>query len=422
MRRFSQDSGATPVRGEENRRSRLRSSAKSPISWPVATVLMGIFLLAAACRPASRTTVGESPVTFLSGGGSEGFERVLEPRLFDLPLDHGAHEAFQIEWWYLTGNLADPQQRRFGFELTFFRIGLEGKEGKASEGLSGRNSRWATDQLYMAHFAVTDVRAREFHAFERLTRGGLDLAGVRAFPLRVWNESWSLEAHPPVGASDPFPLKLVAGDRDGEMGEVSIELELMPKKPLVLQGDRGFSRKGPEPGNASYYLQYPRLEAIGNLTLGESRFEVSGLAWMDHEWSTSVLGAELVGWDWFALQLDDGRDLMVYQLRGRDGKATAASQGTIIDSDGKVVRLSSQDFDLRVTDHWRSSYSAATYPSGWRLRIPSQLIDLAITPVIEDQELRLSTTYWEGAVVVESTAQDLLGRGYVELVGYVAKE
>jgi len=216
-----------------------------------------------------------------------GFTRALAPRPLSFPSDHGPHPDFGTEWWYYTGNLRTAAGRHVGFQLTFFRIAL-------APGAVVRASAWATRQLYVAHFAVSDVAGGRFHAFSRGSREALGLAGASASPFRVWIEDWSAEG-------DGSSARLRASD-----GAVALDLELSAAKPVVAQGDRGLSRKGPEPGNASFYYSFTRMPARGIVRLGRETLEVSGEAWMDREWSTSALGSGVEGWDWFALQLDDG--------------------------------------------------------------------------------------------------------------------
>jgi predicted secreted hydrolase len=263
----------------------------------------------------------------------------------------------------------------------------------------------------MAHFALTDTAGRRFSAASRLAREALGLGGAQARPFRVWLEDWSAEAEAPGG----FPVRLRAAD-----GSVAIDLVLDRGKPVALQGDRGWSAKGPEPGNASYYYSFTRMPARGTVTVQGEALAVSGEAWMDREWSTSALGADLVGWDWFALQLDDGRDLMVYRLRRRDGSADPHSAGTLISADGATRPLSRDDVAVEVVDHWTSPATGARYPSRWRLVIAGADLRLDIAPRLADQELDVGTRYWEGAVRVEGSAggAPVGGHGYVELVGY----
>jgi predicted secreted hydrolase len=330
-----------------------------------------------------------------------GFARAMAPRPFDFPADHGPHPDFRTEWWYYTGNLQTADRRHFGFQLTFFRVALAPTE-------QPRASAWATRQLYFAHFAVTDTAASRFHAFSRTGRGALGMAGAEAVPFRVWIDGWSAEG---AGASP----RLRASD-----GDVAIDLELSATKPVVLQGERGLSRKGPEPGNASFYYSFTRMPARGVVRLGAETLTVAGEAWMDREWSTSGLGADVQGWDWFAVQLDDGRELMVYLLRRRDGTVDPFSAGSLVASDGAVRPLGAGDVRVETLAHWSSPRSGVRYPARWRLTVPSAELRLDIEPRLADQELRVNTRYWEGAVAVTGMAGawSIRGHGYVELVGY----
>ena len=330
-----------------------------------------------------------------------GFARAMAPRPFEFPADHGPHPDFRTEWWYYTGNLQTADRRHFGFQLTFFRVALAPTE-------QPRASAWATRQLYFAHFAVTDTAASRFRAFSRTGRGALGMAGAEAAPFRVWIDGWSAEG---AGASP----RLRASD-----GDVAIDLELSATKPVVLQGERGLSRKGPEPDNASFYYSFTRMPARGVVRLGAETLAVSGEAWMDREWSTSGLGADVQGWDWFAVQLDDGRELMVYVLRRRDGTVDPFSAGSLVAPDGAVRALGAGDVRVETLAHWSSPRSGVRYPARWRLTVPSAELRLDIEPRLPDQELRVNTRYWEGAVAVTGMAGawSIRGHGYVELVGY----
>ena len=343
----------------------------------------------------------------LGSGDLDGFARALAPRPFSFPADLGPHPEFRTEWWYYTGNLESADRRHVGFQLTFFRTALAPPERVAVR----RASAWSASQLYLAHFALTDTAGRRFHAWSRSSRGALGLAGARAHPFRVWLEDWSATGE----ADGGLPMRLRAAE-----GDVAVDLVLAGEKPVALQGDRGLSRKGPEPGNASYYYSLTRMSARGTVRVGGASLDVSGLAWMDREWSTSALGPDLVGWDWLALQLDDGRDVMVYRLRRRDGTADPHSAGAVIAVDGATRPLVAGDVTLDVLDHWTSPRSRVRYPSRWRLAIPDAALSLEIVPRLADQELIVGTRYWEGAVRIEGTAagRPIAGRGYVELVGY----
>ena len=366
-------------------------------------------LLAALMLPcaslADETAAPESRLSeLLSGNGDAGFEKAVEPREFIFPGDHGPHPRFRNEWWYVTGNLDGDDGRRFGFELTVFRFAL-------APSLPEARSEWRSNQVYIAHFAVTDADRERFFAAERFSRGALGLAGAQASPFRVWIEDWEIAA---AGTGMPERWRLRASDPG-----FSLDLELAAAKPPVLNGDAGLSQKSAEPGNASYYYSITRWPTEGLLRLGNDEFRVSGLSWLDREWSTSALGADQLGWDWFALQLSDGSDLMFYNLRKLDGSQDEHSAGTWIDADGTSLHLERDDVVIKVTETWESP-EGGVYPSAWTLRAPGQGLDLRVRPVMADQELFTTVRYWEGAVDVEGERRGkrIDGRGYVELTGY----
>jgi predicted secreted hydrolase len=377
----------------------------------VAVVLVGLAAAAAyVTRDAALPPAGEPSLKVadaLGGGdgGAEGYTRAFEPREFHFPEDHGPHPGFRTEWWYWTGNLSTADGRDFGYQFTLFRSALApGDEAQ-------RASAWGTRQVYMGHLALSDIGGGRFHTTERFSRGALGLSGARAGPFRVWLEDWSAEA----AGDGALPMRLTA------RGEgVSLSLVLEAGKPPVLQGERGLNQRGPEPGNASYYYSLTRMPTRGQVTVDGRVYEVTGQSWMDREWSTSALGEDQVGWDWFALQLSDGSELMYYQLRRRDGTADAFSAGTLVPARGEPVRLSREDVRLEVLDTWRSPRGGAAYPARWRLAVPSRGLTLDITPALADQELPVSVRYWEGSVRLSGThaGQPVRGRGYVELTGY----
>ena len=338
------------------------------------------------------------------GGETDGYARALAPRKFSFPQDHGPHPKYRTEWWYYTGNLETQSGRHFGFQLTFFRSALAPQ-------VAARDSAWGAGQVYMAHLALTDVEHARLYAFERFSRAALGLAGAQAEPFRVWLEDWSVEGAGQKG----LPMRLRA--REGEIG---IDVSLQSMKPVVLQGDAGLSQKGPEAGNASYYYSLTRMPTHGTITVADERFQVSGTSWMDREWSTSVLGKDQVGWDWFSLQLSDGSELMFFQLRHVDGTTDAFTSGTLIRPDGQTLTLKQGAVHLEVQEHWHSPRSGADYPARWQLQIPAEHLSVEIIPYIPDQELSLSMAYWEGAVRVQGRLGEeaLQGHGYAELTGY----
>jgi predicted secreted hydrolase len=350
-----------------------------------------------------RTTRAAVSVTeALGAAATDGYARADRPRAFSFPDDHGPHPAFRTEWWYYTGNLQAAGGRHFGFQLTFFSHAL-------APGAPPGGSAWRTTRVHFAHFALTDTEGRRFHAAVRSGRPALGLSGARSHPFRVWIDDWAAES----AGSDALPMRLRAADAD-----VAIDLVLESVKPVVLHGAGGLSIKGPEAGNASYYYSLTRMPARGTVTVAGERFAAEGLAWMDREWSTSSLGPDLAGWDWFALQLDDGRDLMVYRLRRHDGAADPRSAGSLVDGRGGVRSLEAADVAVEPTGQWQSPKSGIRYPSSWRVTIGELRLD--VTPRLPDQELDVGTRYWEGAVTVRGTAgvRPVSGVGYVELVGY----
>jgi predicted secreted hydrolase len=338
------------------------------------------------------------------GGDAAGHARAFEPRTFVFPRDHRAHAEFRNEWWYLTGNLESDDGRRFGYQLTLFRTALAPDSPE-------RESAWATRQAWMAHFALTDVEAGRYHAFERFARGAIGLAGSDSTPFRVWVENWSIEA----GGSSFLPLRVRA-----QQDDIAIDLVLREGKPLVLNGDDGLSRKGEQPGNASYYYSFTRLPSTGTVTVDSQHHDVSGASWIDREWSTSALAPGVSGWDWFALQFDDSTELMVYRLRRDDGSTDPFSAGTFVDADARTVHLDARDFTIDATAQWSSPVDAARYPARWTLRVPSLDLSLDVAPVVGDQEHTASFRYWEGAVDATGSraGNDVRARGYVELTGY----
>ncbi len=370
-------------------------------------LLLSCLLLAACERGPGAPPVDQPPplAELLAGDAEAGYARATGSRDFSFPADHGPHAGYRNEWWYLTGNLDGEDGRRFGYELTLFRFLL------APEPPAGGDD-WRSHAVFVGHFAVTDVAEEAFHVAERVARGAGGLAGATSDPVRVWLYDWSLR----TGGSGEFGVnwQLVAhGD------EAGIELTLVPQRAPLLQGEGGLSQKSAEPGNASWYYSVPRLKTTGVLRVGARRHEVSGLSWLDREWSTSALAADQAGWDWFALQLDDGSDLMYYNLRRLDGSRDPYSAGSLRRADGSVVRLGADDVELEVLDRWDSP-AGGSYPSGWQLRVPGELLDLRVRPVLEAQELDTFVRYWEGAVDAYGTrgTTRIGGRGYVELTGY----
>ncbi len=369
-----------------------------------ALVLAGLIWLALlVARPAptqSQQTVGLSGLRS-SEATTAGFARALEPRDLQFPADHGPHPEYKTEWWYYTGNLASADGRRWGYQLTFFRQAL-------APPTAARTTPWATNAVYLAHFALTDVGGDQFYAFEKLGRGGaVNAAGAVADPFNVFIGDWSA-----AGSGARVDLRAAAGP-------ISLTLSLQASQPPVLHGNRGLSQKSNTPGNASYYYSFTNMASAGTITVAGQPFAVSGTTWFDHEWSTSVLDASQVGWDWFGLHLDDGRQLMLAQLRRSDGSISYAF-GSLVSAapDGalSVTPLAPADVTLTPLDTWRSPHTAVVYPARWHIQLPAYNIDTTAVPLLADQELRLTTVrYWEGAVELQGAPG---GTGYVELTGY----
>ncbi|MBI3991781.1 MAG: carotenoid 1,2-hydratase [Candidatus Lambdaproteobacteria bacterium] len=345
-----------------------------------------------------------------SGAAAGGVQQAVGTREWAFPRDHGQHPAYRLEWWYYTGNLRGADGRRFGFQVTFFRRSLH-------RGAAPRSSAWAVESLYLAHIALSDIGRRRFFHESRMARDSLELAGAARDAHRVWLEPWRAT---PL-ADDPHGVAL---DVDGEA--FGLHLRLRALRPPLLHGQGGLDQKGPAPGQASWYYSLPRLEVTGRLSLEGAGSAVEGLAWMDHEFGSGQLGAELAGWDWFALQLSDGSDLMLYRLRRRDGSAGPFSGGTLLAPDGTATRFALGDAgqSLLPGDWWRSPASGGRYPLTWQIDLPRWAIRLSVRPAFETQELTAGPgvpfPYWEGAVTVEGTLRGaaVKGTGYMELTGY----
>jgi predicted secreted hydrolase len=358
-------------------------------------------------RATSAETGRFSIATALGAGDPteiEGFARVLEPRTLLFPEDHGPHPAFKTEWWYWIGNLETGDGRRFGYQLTFFRSALTAPPEIPEPAPPTESTNWATRQLYMAHLAISDIDGNGLRSFERLSRGAAGLASAQPRPFKVWLDDWSVEASE---SGEAWTMRAAEGP-------IGLELTLESGKPRVLHGDRGFSRKGSAPGAASQYYSRTRMPTRGRLQVNGTTLDVAGTSWFDHEWSTSLLAPDEVGWDWLGAQLEDGRELMFFRLRRRDG-SSARVDGTLVTTDGSSRALDTKGSELEPQGEWTSPESGVTYPAGFRLDLPAEALSLDIEPLLADQELLLSFVYWEGAVAISGSAA---GRGYLEMTGY----
>ncbi len=342
-----------------------------------------------------------------AAGAREGaWKEAAVGRPIALPADHASHPAYKLEWWYYTGNLDAAGGGRFGYQLTFFRIGVDPSPANPS--------RWAVRDLYMTHLALSDVNGRRYQFTERMNRAGPGWAGAATDRYRVWNEDWEATIDP--GGVHHLQARTPA---------FAIDLHLVQDRPPALHGDHGYSRKGTAPGNASHYYSLTRMPTLGTISLAGRALDVTGLSWMDHEFGTSFLEPEQVGWDWFSIQLDDGRDLMIFQLRRADGSIDPHSSGTLVEPDGTTTAITLESgFRLQPGRVWRSSVSGSRYPVGWTVSLPRPAIDLTVAAALDDQELHTEhstgVTYWEGAIDVtgQVRGRPVKGRGYLEMTGY----
>lgn len=329
----------------------------------------------------------------LGQSDTAGFARADSPRSFEFPRDHGPHPAFRSEWWYLTFMLRDREGREFGAQFTLFRQALTPKPVSANP--------WQSNQVYLAHLALTDVAGGRHLEAERLARGHPALAGARTEPLRLWLEDWVLSQ-----GRDGWRL-------DAAAPRFGVSLMLEPEQSVALQGEDGLSRKGP--GQASYYYSMPRLGVAGTVTLDGAARAVAGSAWLDREWSTSLLSEEQLGWDWFALQLDDGSEFMGFQLRRRDDQRDPYDQGLAVAPDGTAEPLGVADFRLEPVRWWRDRLGVA-WPVAWNVEAGDRRWRVAAA--LDDQRMDTAVVYWEGLVHVFDPSGRRVGRGYMELTGY----
>lgn len=351
------------------------------------------------------------------------FLQVSPNRTFSFPRDHGSHEEYPIEWWYFTGHLtaekkeAERAPQTFGFELTFFRVGIN--SGDASP-----ETPWHVGSLYLAHAAITDDQNQKF-LFEKIRiRPDFLQAGASQERLHVWAKDWSVEQG--RGGADDTAIHLEVDAKDAATGERFLfSLMLYPRKPPVLQGKDGYSQKGERSGDASYYVSFTRLEGKGEVGVGKERVAVAASAWMDHEILSSEPNSGEVGWDWFSIQLDNNWECMLYDLkRGSPLVRTEYSSGSCVTPEGEKIPLLSSDFSIRPTGTWRSKESGIEYPAGWEVSIPKVELDMRIIPTVPQQELISKgsgeRSYWEGRCLVEGSIGGSSQRGaaYVELVGY----
>ncbi len=334
----------------------------------------------------------------------------LAPYTYHFPRDHFAHDAYRTEWWYFTGHVRAPDGHRFGYELTFFRIGLEPRapQWRANE------TKWYAYQLYPAHFAITDETDRAFVYSETFARDALRQGFASDQRLYIDANGWTL-----TGTGAERPVMHLHAVHGGD----ALDLDVSSVKPPAIHGIGGVSRKGACASCASHYYSFTRLATNGTLERGGVRYTVTGISWMDHEFGSDELARDQSGWDWYSIQLNDGREVMLYRLRQTDGRTTPQSSGTLIARNGATSHLPLSSFSIASTATWTSPHTGARYPSAWRIHVNGVERQLELIPTIADQELvdATGTTYWEGAVDVrDARTHAALGVGYVELTGYAS--
>jgi predicted secreted hydrolase len=338
---------------------------------------------------------------------AEPWSRALTPWSWQFPRDHGAHPEFKTEWWYLTGNLQDTSGNSYGYQLTFFRHGLQPVATQTG-------SAWAVRDIYFGHLTVTDGKNNRFHFAEKLSRGALGEVAFATNDCSVRIHDWSLRRT----KDSAFEMKAWAPEE-----KFGLELTVQSVKPIAFHGIGGLSQKSAIPGNASHYYSFTRLETKGDLLIGDRRIPVTGLSWLDREFSTSALGQNQEGWDWFCLQFDSGEELMLYRMRNPGDRTDPSSSGTWISESGSTSPLKNADFTIEALGRWKAP-GGKVYPSGWKISVPSLQLEGEVKPLVLDQELRLrrigNLRYWEGACTFRGTrnGKPLTGRGYTELTGY----
>lgn len=372
--------------------------------------MAGVLSLFYGVAPGQNVTPDFSPQP-LAEKTTDGY-RVPQPgHRFEFPRDHGSHPDFKVEWWYLTGHLFGPGMERFGFQATFFRKAVPPRVPAEKQ----TEAAFRTDEIFLFHAALLDVATGRFVHTERLARSGWDAsASERGVSVQVGEARLrTMDA-----VLERFSLDAAVGE------EAGFSLQLEPRKPLVVFGKEGVSRKGDAPTAASWYLTFPRMKAVGKVRLKERSIPVEGQVWMDHEISSSQLSSEQAGWDWAGIQLNDGREIMVYRLRQKDGKTDPASALSWVDASGKTKHYGASEFRWETKGKWRSPRTGAVYPTPVLLSAPDpetgEWVELTLEPLVMDQELDGAVSgvpYWEGASRVFVRGKEV-GSAYVELTGY----
>jgi len=336
------------------------------------------------------------------------YQLALPGRKLTFPADHYSHPDFKTEWWYYTGHLETESGKRYGYQITFFRFGLRDRQQEMQQ-------EPLFSELYMAHFALSDLTAKKFIFRERINRGYDDKAGAATDRFLVWNGDWRVS-----GDGSNHAIQVNARGRQLRLGLRSVKVP-------ILHGQDGLSQKGEGNGRASFYYSLTRMQTEGELTVNGKTEKVRGLTWMDHEFGSNQLREDQVGWDWFSIQLDNKTELMLYLMRRKDGSIDPYSSGTLVAADGLAKNLTRKDFRIEILERWKSATSGATYPMKWKVTLPGESVELEILPAFPEQELITNrstrVTYWEGAVQIRGSTRGMpvRGQGYVEMTGYAGK-
>ena len=373
------------------------------VSPRLAVTLLAVILGMTACSEAEEQAIETSDFNVLAQQ-AQGYVQAVPGKKLEFPRDHGAHPGYRIEWWYVTANLEDDDGQQYGAQWTLFRFQTRPNHEAAEA------NAWQSAQLFMGHFAITTPG--DHRAWQRYARGGLhgDIAqaGVRAEPFAAWLDDWTL--HSSEDAWLPLEVSASAGDD-------AISLKLHATGPLILQGEGGFSQKHPE-GGGSYYYSQPFLEATGSLTSNGEVIEVSGVAWIDREWSSQFLQADQSGWDWFSIHLDSGEKLMLFRLRSSEGTGAAGDfrHGVLLAPDGTRLELDPNEIHMEPLEH--EPVAERQLPLRWRIDLPEIGREMEVDALYADQWMDLDYPYWEGVINVTGSNPGSRGRGYLEMTGY----
>ncbi|WP_229333312.1 lipocalin-like domain-containing protein [Grimontia hollisae] len=358
------------------------------IGWGIAILLCLLALFGSVLM--EKETPDRSAVSALVAANPEMFSSVIPGIPLTFPRDYGVHNDFRQEWWYITGNVQDRDGNQYGIQWTLFRSALHGEKGEG----------WSDNHIYMAHAVLTSKNG--VYAAERFARGGIGQAGVTPNPFNAWLDNWQWTG----SGAQPFPGTLQAADKG-----FSFNLHMHSTRPELLQGDNGYSQKHADKPVASYYFSVPAIALNGTITINGNTVEVAGKGWVDREWSTQALSEDQIGWDWFSIQLNEGRSLMLVQVRG---ERTPYRFGVISDESGWSETLTHQDINMMPVDFAKMP-TGRHLPVKWKLSVPKYGIDLTTEPLHQQNWLPFTFPYWEGPIIITGSGE---GIGFMEATGY----